>query len=217
MADIDCPPPRMSVMLSMPDRPRAERADAARNRRLLLESAASILRDEGIAGLSMEAVATAAGVGIGTVYRRFGDLSGLAYALLDEREQQFQSEFMFGPPPLGPGAPASARLRAYLCRCVDRLTEQAEILAKAETGSQRYRTGAYRVQRHHLMMLLQEIDPELDAAYLAEALIAVLSGRLHLHQVADEGMAPERIKTGLDQLLRGILRSSAPADEGALP
>ena len=38
----------------------------------------------------MDAVAEAAGVGKGTLYRRFGDRNGLAYAILDEREREFQ-------------------------------------------------------------------------------------------------------------------------------
>ncbi|NDL58447.1 TetR/AcrR family transcriptional regulator [Phytoactinopolyspora mesophila] len=193
-----------SVSLTLQDRPRPERADAARNRRILLDAAARILRDDGVAALSMETVAAAAGVGIGTVYRRFGDRSGLAYALLDQHERTFQAGFMFGAPPLGPGAPAADRLHAFLHRCVDLLSEQAEILAMAESSSQHYQTGAYGVRRRHISMLLDEINPELDATYLADALLATLSGRLFLHQNTDDGMSADRIKSGLDQLLRGI-------------
>ena len=35
--------------------------------------------------------------------------SGLFQALLDEHLRLFQDAFMFGPPPLGPGAPAEQR------------------------------------------------------------------------------------------------------------
>lgn len=192
------------VMLTLQDRPRPERADAARNRRILLDAATQILRRDGVTALSMETVASAAGVGIGTVYRRFGDRSGLAYALLDQHEQTLQADFMFGPPPVGPGAPPGERLHAFLHRSVDMLTEQAEILAMAESGTQHYRTGAYGVRRRHVTMLLHEINPELDTTYLADALLATLSGRLFLHQNTDEGMSTDRIKAGLDQLLRGI-------------
>ena len=61
----------------------------------------------------MEDVACKAGVGTGTLYRRFGDRAGLALALLDEQTREFQNELIAGPPPLGPGAPASERLRAF--------------------------------------------------------------------------------------------------------
>ena len=53
----------------------------------------------------MDQVAAAAGVGKGTLFRRFGDKSGLAAALLDARERVLQEAVLFGPPPLGPGAP----------------------------------------------------------------------------------------------------------------
>ena len=53
----------------------------------------------------MEDVAHAACVGTGTLYRRFGDRAGLALALLDEQEREFQNALITGPPPLGPGAP----------------------------------------------------------------------------------------------------------------
>ena len=59
----------------------------------------------------MEDVAKAACVGTGTLYRRFGDRAGLAFALLDEQTRDFQNALIRGAPPLGPGAPASERLQ----------------------------------------------------------------------------------------------------------
>ena len=55
-------------------------------------------------GVTMDDVACAAGVGKGTVFRRFGSRAGLMMTLLSDAEAQFQGRFMFGPPPLGPGA-----------------------------------------------------------------------------------------------------------------
>lgn len=77
----------------------ALRADAARNRTRLLEAASRLMSACGAANLTMEAVATTAGVGKGTVFRRFGDRTGLLIALLDHREQQLQAAFLSGPPP----------------------------------------------------------------------------------------------------------------------
>src|SRR5437899_10306413 len=90
-------------LLPMVGQPPPERADAARNRRALLCAAQRILTESGVEGLSMDRVAAEACVGVGTVYRRFGDRSGLAYALLDETAPPFQESFLVGPPPLGPG------------------------------------------------------------------------------------------------------------------
>ncbi|TXS34149.1 TetR/AcrR family transcriptional regulator, partial [Streptomyces sp. ms191] len=78
--------------------PAPERADAARNRRRILDAAARIVTEVGPDAVTMNQVAHAAGMGVGTVYRRFGDVAQLLWALLDDRERQFQEAYMSGPP-----------------------------------------------------------------------------------------------------------------------
>ena len=90
-----------------------ERSDAARNRRKVLEAASRLFECHGAANVSMEAVAAEAGVGKGTLFRRFGDRASLARALLSERDSGFQEAFIRGEPPLGPGAPPAERLVAF--------------------------------------------------------------------------------------------------------
>src|SRR3954463_12923529 len=90
-----------------------ERADAARNRVKVLAAAEELFARHGPECVSMEAIATAAGVGKGTLFRRFGDRAGLARALLDERERRLQDDMIRGAPPLGPGAPPRERLIAF--------------------------------------------------------------------------------------------------------
>src|SRR5215210_1729049 len=102
-------------MIELPqfeDRPR-ERADAARNRERILAAAGELVAESGIECVSMEDVARAACVGTGTLYRRFGDRAGLAFALLDQQTREFQNALIAGPPPLGPGVGARERLRAF--------------------------------------------------------------------------------------------------------
>ena len=108
------------------DGPPRERADAARNRLRILEAAAGLVGERGIERVSMEDVARAACVGTGTLYRRFGDRAGLALALLDEHTRAFQDDLISGPPPLGPGAPAAERLRAFGDGYLDLLERHAE-------------------------------------------------------------------------------------------
>ena len=201
--------------------PPAERADAARNRRALLCAAHEIMVSGGIDALTMDRVAADAGVGVGTVYRRFGDRAGLAFALLDEEEARFQRAFLSGPPPLGPGAPPAARIRAFLHTIVDRLEDEAELHALAESRSPtaRHASGAYRTSRAHLVALLTQAghphDPQPDAAYRADALLALVATNLFLHQRRELGYSIERIKAGLDGILAVLLGPEACA--GALP
>ena len=91
----------------------AERADAARNRRHLLATAREMLAARGADTLTMDGLAERAGLGKGTVFRRFGTRAGIFRALLDDAERAFQEQVLSGPPPLGPGAPPLDRLVAY--------------------------------------------------------------------------------------------------------
>src|ERR1035437_1435580 len=91
-----------------------KRRHAAANRERILCAARKLLVEQGSGALTMQAVATAAGVGKGTVFHRFGDRDGLTQALLDEYMRDFQDAFLRGPPPLGPGAPPAGRLAPLL-------------------------------------------------------------------------------------------------------
>jgi AcrR family transcriptional regulator len=62
--------------------PRPLRADAERNRRLVLETAARVFAERGL-GATLNDIAHEAGVGVGTVYRRFPDKRALIDALVD--------------------------------------------------------------------------------------------------------------------------------------
>jgi AcrR family transcriptional regulator len=157
--------------------PRPERADAARNRRRVLDAAASLFAERGVEGVAMDDVARAAGVGKGTLFRRFGDRQGLLVALLDEAERRLQDALLHGPPPLGPGAPADARLLAFLNGLVDLLEERGEIVRASERSSPgaRLRTAAYAAWHLHVTVLLAELRPDTDAAALAHVLLAPLA------------------------------------------
>jgi AcrR family transcriptional regulator len=186
--------------------PPAERADAARNRAKILAAAAEVYASRGVEGLALDQVAAAAGVGVGTVYRRFADRGQLAQGLMDSQERAFQTAFMSGPPPLGPGAPALDRLRAFLHAFVDRLSEQADLLVVAETATPtaRFESGAYRLHHTHVSQLLAELRPGADAHYLADALLAQVAAAQFVRQHRDEGMPLDRIKAGLDDLVTRV-------------
>jgi AcrR family transcriptional regulator len=60
------------------------RKDAERNRQRILKAAAEVFTEQGLAA-TLDDVARQAGVGVGTVYRRFPDKAALADALFEER------------------------------------------------------------------------------------------------------------------------------------
>jgi AcrR family transcriptional regulator len=188
--------------------PQPERADAARNRQKIVEVAARMIAECGAEELSLDEVARTAGVGVGTVYRRFGDRSGLVYALLDEQERCFQSAFLAGPPPLGPGAPARERITAFLHALVDRLVAQQGLYLLLEKGRKAGGfSGPYRVHHIHLAALLRQAHPHADAAYLADALLAPINARLIAFQREERGMTIDDIKAGVTALVAAVTRS----------
>ncbi|MER6094738.1 TetR/AcrR family transcriptional regulator [Streptomyces sp. NPDC001728] len=184
--------------------PAPERADAARNRRKILDAAARIVAEEGPDAVTMNQVAHASGIGVGTVYRRFGDVTQLLWALLDDRERQFQQAYMSGPPPLGPGVPADERLDAFLDALVDRVGEQREILLAAHSAAPRarYHGGAYGLMHTHVALLIGRLRPEADSALLAHLLLAPFSPDVMHHLTVERELSADHLKTGLRELLR---------------
>jgi AcrR family transcriptional regulator len=186
--------------------PRPERADARRNRLRVLEAADRLFTTHGVKNVSLDAIAAEAGVGKGTVFRRFGDRAGLAVALLDEREQELQAKILTGPPPLGPGAPARDRMLAFLEAYLDLLDRHVELFLDSENASDgaRYRIGSYRLWHRHFAMLTEEARPELDADYTAHLLLAPLAADLH-QALRAEGFTLTRMKSGLHALVTSVL------------
>ena len=66
------------------DRPRPLRRDAERNRQRILRAASEVFTARGVEA-TLDDVAHHAGVGVGTVYRRFPDKEALIEALFEKR------------------------------------------------------------------------------------------------------------------------------------
>jgi AcrR family transcriptional regulator len=201
-------------LLALHNPPPKERADAARNRAAVLRAAADLFARHGVENVSMDAIAAAAGVGKGTVFRRFGDKSGLAAALLDDRERTLQKRILTGPPPLGPGlnlnpTPPGDRLRAFAESYLDYALAHLDLVRMSETATPgaRYRIGAYRFWHRHVALLLAAARPDQDADALAHALLAPLAAE-HLHAVVAK-QGPERVRGAVIALVDSLLAASA--------
>lgn len=168
---------------------RPERSDAARNRERILCAAKRLFAEKGITNVSMDEIATCAEVGKGTLYRRFGDRSGLALALLEVEDTELQDGFLRGPAPLGPGAPARERLVAFFSALSCFLDAHGALIAEAERSmppGARFGGGPYLAYHTHVRILLREIDPSLDIDVLAHVLLAPFRAEHYGHLVAGE-------------------------------
>jgi AcrR family transcriptional regulator len=172
-----------------------ERADARRNRERILCAAERLLESSTLDCVSVDRIAAEAGVGKGTVFRRFGDRVGLLRAVLSDREAAFQERLIRGEPPLGPGAPALERLLAFGPAYLAFVVENGAILAAAQTGA-RQTDAPYVFLHTHLGHLLREAAPGLDPDYVADVLLAILRADLVLHQHFARGFSLERLSEG---------------------
>jgi len=192
---------------------RGERADASRNRRLLLATAREMLAEHGADKLTMDGLAERARLGKGTVFRRFGTRAGIFQALLDDDERDFQQRVLSGPPPLGPGAPPLDRLIAYGRARIDFLMQHREIARAALYGKGPVPAGSQTpLSRTHIRFLLGELRlGPADLDVLATQLTAALDGPLLLYLSSavlaqTAGEVSERLGGGWEDLVRRVAR-----------
>jgi len=191
---------------------RHERADAARNRRAILQATEELLSSRRPAEVTIEQVAATAGVGKGTVFHRFGSRMGLMVALMQERALELGELVEHGPPPLGPGAPPQERLLAFLTAVVEVVGRNKGLLAAlghAVTAAPRSHGEdhpVYRFWHGHISALLADARPDLDADVIADLLLAGLNTEptLRLLELGES----RRLAASLRVLAAGILNAS---------
>lgn len=191
-------------LLPLVDTPALERRDAARNREALLAAAQQLVERFGLDGVTMEAVAAAAGVGKGTVFRRFGSREGLMGALLNRSEAEWQAAVMSGPPPLGPGAEPWERLMAFGRSRLETNLRHADLIRNAGRASTPS-YAAYSFAAMHVRYLLSQLGVHGDLPLLATALVAPLEAPILDQQVRAEGIDVDRVYAGWVDVARRLV------------
>jgi AcrR family transcriptional regulator len=192
-------------LLHLLDEPPHERADAARNREALLGAAMRLVEHCGVDGVTMEAVAEEAGVGKGTVFRRFQSRSGLMAAVLNQSESEWQAAVLSGPPPLGPGAAPMDRLLAFGRSRLELNLRHADLIEAAARASGQHSYAAYSFAAMHTRYLLGELGVQGDLPVLATAILAPLEAVILRQQVRAEGMDADRVRAGWEDLVRRVV------------
>jgi AcrR family transcriptional regulator len=190
--------------LPLLDQPPRERSDAARNREALLAAAARLVDRHGVDCVTMESVAAEAGVGKGTVFRRFDSREGLMASLLDRSETEWQRLVIEGPPPLGPGAPPLDRLHALGRSRMELNLAHAELIRAAGRSAVRS-YAAVSFAAMHVRYLLGELGVRGDIGFLATALLAPLEMVILVQQTRDDAIPLQRIQHGWDDLVRRVV------------
>jgi AcrR family transcriptional regulator len=167
----------------------------------------------------MADIAEAAGVGKGTLYRRFANKAELCLALLDTQMREFQDAM------LGRMRVQTAEHVPYmeqLAQFLDSLVELMEVHAMLLVEVQRRGLVDEKdnfTQPHFwlhttISALLRgairagEIADHLDIEYLADALLAPLRADVFTFQRQSRGFPLERISAGIRSVLSGLAMTS---------
>ncbi|GAA4464581.1 TetR/AcrR family transcriptional regulator [Phytohabitans houttuyneae] len=182
-----------------------ERVDAARNRQAILRAAEKLLALHGPERISLDLVAATAGVGKGTVFRRFGSRTGLFQELLAERAARIGDAIAGGPPPLGPGAPPAERLLGFLDELAKLAAKNIALIAAHEQAcaADKHQDPTYRRWHEHLTGLIDQLRPGGDAEFLAHMLLASFDGEL-VRQITGHG-GVNRLRAAVRDLATTIL------------
>lgn len=194
---------------------RAERRDAVANRALLLETAERLFAEKGVGEVNMAEIAKAAGVGKGTLYRRFSNKGELCLALMDERLRAFQDAQLAGlRAAAAEGTPYLEQLAHFLGALVTFTVSHMPLLCEVQQYSQSL--DEENVTRPHFWQYMtvhqllqraaraEEVRPDLDVAYTAEALLAPLNAQTFRFQLEQLGFTTDRIQAGLRMLVEAL-------------
>lgn len=213
----------------MPSTRHTLRKDAERNRQRILESARELFAERGL-GVTLNDIAHHAGVGVGTVYRRFPDKEPLIDTLfqeqLDEWQQLFE-EALAEPDPWQAivsvheralelwarnrglkeiilGSPKAAergtRQRAQLHPLAARLIERAQAAGQVRADATTQDFGVVLVMVAAVMDAAEDVDPELWRRYLRVALQGLRPEGAPLEPLLVRSVHPAQ----MDELLVGI-------------
>lgn len=181
-----------------------ERADAARNRDAILAAATDLFDRDGVQAVSMTQIAAAAGVGKGTVFRRFGDRTALIKAILQPRAAELREAVQSGPPPLGPGGEPTEALHRYVDALFDFMwANRGLIRALGHGGTHAYYTNpAGQFWITELTRRLEAVDPDEDGAFLAHVILTALRADILDYLLSTQNMTADRIRAGIQNLAK---------------
>ena len=196
---------------------RKERRDAVMHRQRIIAAARDLFAARGVDATSMHEIARAAGVGQGTLYRRYAHKGELCGDLLADSMRRFCEDVGTHLLGAGAGESALARLDGVLTRLVTFNEANGPLLGAigdAACGERRagpYHSPFYRWLRQTVSTLLQEAVACAEAAPLdveatVDAVLALLAIDVYLYQRHALDHTPERITAALRRLLFEGLR-----------
>ncbi|MFD9379885.1 TetR/AcrR family transcriptional regulator [Streptomyces sp. NPDC059999] len=185
---------------------RTERADAQRNREAVLAAADALFAASGSPqSVSMDDIAAAAGVGKGTLFRRFGDRAGLIGAVIASRLEPLRHAVREAQDT--PGSSPRQRVSDLLDASLRFKIENRNLMAAAEDAglSSPYRAEHYGWWHEVLRTALDQVPGVHDADFTAHALLAAIRADLVAHLIDEQGVDAEGLRSSLAAYIDKVL------------
>lgn len=196
---------------AFPDR--TERADAAANRALILTTAERLFRERGVENVCMAEIAEVAGVGKGTLYRRFANKGELCLALMDSQLAEFQDSMLGRFQSLTQqGTPFLEQLAQFLESLVEFTEIHSPLLLEVARAGIVHMDARLNVPHFWQYMTVRallrsaarndELVADLDLDYFGEALLAPLQVDYFRFQRYVRNYSTARIGMGLRSMVK---------------
>jgi AcrR family transcriptional regulator len=162
--------------------------------------------------ISMEDIARAAGVGKGTIFRRFGDRSNLIRPVYADRIAVLRSQIEAGGEPLGPSTPPVERIEAIIDAIAQVKLANAKIMMALESSSNRanenlFSSPNYRDVHWLLTSLILQHKNTVRASWTAHVLLGAVRADLLFHLTQVEKMSSRQVRSRLSTFVSDTLAS----------
>jgi AcrR family transcriptional regulator len=182
---------------------RKERKDAIEHRRIILQMALSLFTEHGVNGVTMHQIAKSAGIGQGTLYRRYAHKGELCLDLMKDSRQNLCNDiesYLNNNKEL----PIRTRLAMALQICFDFIENHSQWLISIQAltceGRQSliYQSPIFKFLHSTFHNLLSEAsptvsDPLKDTVFMADVLINSMNPDLYLFLREGRGYTKEEI------------------------
>ncbi|MCA0456601.1 MAG: TetR/AcrR family transcriptional regulator [Chloroflexi bacterium] len=181
------------------------RADAIKNRALLLATAKRLFAEQGVSEVTMSAVADAAGVGKGTLYRHFENKLELSMAMLDEDQRDLQDRTLRQ---MRDNGPTLETLQWFVREVLLFTKRNGQLLCAGASDNGPAGSLAHPAHwwwRQTLRGMISQINPAQNAEYLADAIFVLLDVHNIYFLQNERGYSLEQITDNMNQMIERMV------------
>lgn len=188
-----------------PQATRKARSDAVRNHELILGTARRLFDEYGVGNITMSAIADAANIGKGTLYRHFPDKAELLFTLIEHEAQMFRDEIAARA---ARGETHSETLHWFIQQALNYALRNNSLLCEATNhapnGTLNHPSRFW--WRDVLYGLFQRAGAKTDPCYAADTIYMMLDAQTLYFQQTSLGYDHTHLSQNLRALAESLLK-----------